>query len=196
MEDDMSNNENDFSADDRHYVEGIGRLGQEVAQLIRDAQLRRFEDDLGHPIAHLVAHPEIVEAFADHPDPERRCTALTFFVYYTPLHTARERLLTAVKSDPASSVRQTSASLMGTVYLNTGDREVLEMLKDVAHDGREDDEVRRTAYLSVAGIDREGNLIDRDTFDFPDDADWEFFDRVVPDYDPEGGLMKSVRPPV
>ncbi len=164
-----------FKGDARDLI----ALGEIVDRNLCADQARRFESSFGQPLAYLIAHPEIVEVFADDPDPDCRSRVLEYFAVYGPSPAAAHaRLVAAIRTDPSTSVRSCAASTLGILSFKTGDPAFFHTLKEVARDEGQDDEVRKTAYFAVSFFDREENLMDFDRFDFPADVDWEYFNQL------------------
>jgi hypothetical protein len=176
----MASAEEPFAGEDR-ALEEI-RLWNARTAVLRELSDASFLRSLGFPVAYLLAHPEVIESAASSDDPETRCTALSFFGRKSPLKTAFSRLLKAVRTDPSPSVRATAVHLMGSIVTHTGNPHVLEILKDIARDSAQDNHVRKSAYLAVTRFDSRGQFIHPDMFNFPDDAEWVFFNGVVKDH--------------
>jgi hypothetical protein len=153
----------------------------EIQQLISNELTRRYQERFGKPMDFLLTNCSVVSAFADHPDPEYRNLALCFLARHCVSSAlTKDLLMRKAREDPCEGVRACAITNLATLQHLNGDKTIRHFLKRIVYDEGENIHLRKAAYFAITYFDREGNLMDYQSFSFPEQVDWRYLESIVP----------------
>ena len=158
-----------------HRLEAIRRGTLSKRELYRSIQAFGETD-------FQVARPE-VERFLQSEEPELRFVALKVLTRYWRLPEHWKTARDVLEHDPDEECRFRAASDLGSLKMNTKDRETLSVLAHVARNEQEKPVVREAAYAAMKAVlhydPQEQLQLAAHSLNLEKDVDWEMVDSYL-----------------
>jgi hypothetical protein len=169
------------SADNDRDATNVLRLAKETQRMILERFAARYEGYFGRSMDFLLSNPTFVRPFADHPDPGYRSLALGFLARHSAsAESTTGLLMRKAREDPSEAVRRCAIRNLALLKHEYSGADIPYFLKNIVCDAREDASVRKAAYFGIAYFDRYDTLMDYETFNFPEQVDWDYLERLLP----------------